>query len=52
MVYQIKDGSNRRFWFCFSITLACVVLALEEMSWGERIFKIQSPKIFLENSDQ
>ena len=30
----------------------CLVSALEEISWGQRIFRIPSPEFFLENSSQ
>jgi hypothetical protein len=30
----------------------CVLFALEEISWGQRIFRIKSPDFFLENSSQ
>jgi hypothetical protein len=30
----------------------CLLSALEEISWGQRIFRIQSPEFFLENSSQ
>lgn len=30
----------------------CLLSALEEISWGQRIFRIKSPEFFLENSSQ
>ena len=50
--YQLRDRSNRRFWFYILFGAACVLFALEEMSWGQRIFGIESPQFFMENSDQ
>jgi hypothetical protein len=32
--------------------VSCVLFALEEISWGQRIFRILSPEFFLENSSQ
>jgi hypothetical protein len=52
MAYQIKDRSDRRFWFYTLFAVACVLFAFEEMSWGQRILEIQSPQFFLEHSDQ
>jgi hypothetical protein len=47
-----RNQLDRKFWFYLIFALACVIFALEEMSWGQRIFNIQSPEFFLENSDQ
>src|SRR3981189_2528302 len=30
----------------------CVLSALEEISWGQRLFRIESPRFFLENNSQ
>jgi hypothetical protein len=32
--------------------IACILFALEEISWGQRIFGIESTEFFLKNSDQ
>lgn len=49
---QIKNRSDPRFWFFMIFAFVCVLSVLEEISWGQRIFDIQSPQFFLENSDQ
>jgi hypothetical protein len=44
---------RKRFILFFGVFgVFCVVSALEEMSWGQRIFHIKSPRFFLENSSQ
>jgi len=39
-------------WFYIGLSLFCFVVAMEEISWGQRLFGFQSPKYFLENNYQ
>ena len=39
-------------WFFFAFGLFCLFVALEEISWGQRLFSLTSPEYFLGNSDQ
>ena len=39
-------------WFQVGVALFCLVVALEEISWGQRIFAYQPPVYFLENNFQ
>ncbi len=43
---------NRFIWFYLIFGLACFLFALEEISWGQRIFGLESANFFVENSDQ
>jgi hypothetical protein len=46
-------GSKKRSeWFYLLFGIGCILFALEEISWGQRIFGIESTKFFMENSDQ
>ena len=54
-VYQIvliKLKSTSIPIFLILMTAACLVFALEEISWGQRIFNVESPEYFIEHSDQ
>lgn len=50
--FQAFKHRDRRAWFYFLLGVACLFFALEEISWGQRIFGVQSTEFFLENSDQ
>ena len=43
---------KRTEWFFLLFGIGCMLFALEEISWGQRIFGIESTSFFLENSDQ
>ena len=47
----IRHGNQSR-WFYMFFSLACFLFALEEISWGQRIFGLESTQFFVENSDQ
>ena len=51
-VYLALRNKERFPWFYLLFGVACLLFALEEISWGQRIFGIESTKFFLENSDQ
>ena len=58
MVLAIIHGLNTRrrdslnVWFFVLFAAACVFFAIEEISWGQRIFGLESPEYFVEHSDQ
>ncbi len=39
-------------WFQFGVALFCVVVAMEEISWGQRVFAYRPPVYFLEHNFQ
>jgi hypothetical protein len=43
-------GSCRRFWV--GVALLCMLAAIEEISWGQRVIQVPSPGFFVRNSDQ
>lgn len=47
---------NNRFkdfqWFYIGLSLFCFLVAMEEISWGQRIFGYRPPSYFLENNYQ
>ena len=47
-----RKNQQPNFWFFLIFSLACLLCALEEISWGQRIFDIQSSEFFLEHNDQ
>jgi hypothetical protein len=40
------------YWFLILLAGACFLFALEEISWGQRFFNLESPEFFIEHSDQ
>jgi hypothetical protein len=49
---KIKPGMRQYLWFFVLYALACSLFAIEEISWGQRIFNVKSPEYFVEHSDQ
>lgn len=47
-----KRGSRAYVWFFTLMVIACCFFALEEISWGQRIFRFVPSDFFLEHSDQ
>jgi hypothetical protein len=45
-------SKKRSEWFYLLFGIGCILFALEEISWGQRIFGLESTNFFLENSDQ
>lgn len=48
--FKLKDHKSRLFFLLFAIF--CLLSALEEISWGQRVFNIASNDFFIENSSQ
>lgn len=56
-VFFARAGISRREerpwpWFLVGLTAFCVLVALEEISWGQRLFGYTPPRYFLENNFQ
>ena len=49
---HIWRGQRTFHWFFFAFGVFCLVMGLEEISWGQRVFAITPPEFFLGNSDQ
>ncbi|NJN84068.1 MAG: hypothetical protein HC802_18545 [Caldilineaceae bacterium] len=49
---QIRQQQGLYDWFFFAFAAFCFVVALEEISWGQRVLDFQSPELFLTKSDQ
>ena len=47
-----KRRSRPHMWFVLLFAVACIFFAIEEISWGQRIFGLESPEYFVEHSDQ
>ena len=46
------ERNRRRAWVCAALAVGCAFVALEEISWGQRIFEIANPDFFVRYSDQ
>jgi hypothetical protein len=49
---RLRRSAGRGFWFFTLFFVMCMLGAMEEISWGQRILGIESPEFFLEHSDQ
>lgn len=46
-------GSDRpAAWFGLLLSFGCFMVAMEEVSWGQRIFSLETPSLFLEQNSQ
>jgi len=50
--YRLRGSGDRRLWFFWAFAAGAVLAGLEEISFGQRIFGLESPDFFLEHSDQ
>lgn len=50
--FMARKAGSRYFWFYVLFGIACLVFGMEEISWGQRIFAIESSDFFMANSDQ
>ncbi len=50
-VYQ-RRATGALPWFLFGVAAFCVVVAMEEISWGQRVFAYRPPVYFLEHNFQ
>ena len=49
---QVRTKHELYFLFFLIFSICCILFAFEEISWGQRVFNIESPDFFRENSDQ
>ncbi len=49
---QILRRDRQFQWFFFAFGFFCLLMAFEEISWGQRLFSLTPPEYFLGNSDQ
>lgn len=49
---KARRERHKSFWFFTLFAVFFFFFAMEEISWGQRIFEIESPLFFLINSDQ
>jgi len=47
-----KRKKNPAAYFLFLFSLACLLFAMEEISWGQRVFNLEVGEYFMEHSDQ
>jgi hypothetical protein len=54
LVITAKIRKDRKYyhWFFIAFFAFCLLGALEEMSWGQRVVGVDSPEFFVEHSDQ
>ena len=52
LAIRAQRSYSRYFWFYAAFAVVCLLFALEEISWGQRIIGVNSPRFFLEYSDQ
>ena len=52
LAWRARRVRHKSFWFLALFALFFVLFAMEEISWGQRIFQVESTQFFLENSDQ
>ncbi len=50
-IYQ-RRATGQLPWFLFGVAVFCVVVAMEEISWGQRVFAYRPPVYFLEHNFQ
>ena len=49
---RIRKTNKYYFWFFIVFCIFCIFAGLEEISWGQRVFDVDSPKFFMKYSDQ
>ncbi|HEY0056641.1 MAG TPA: hypothetical protein VGB63_14905 [Pedobacter sp.] len=52
LAYKIKIKYNYYHWFFISFSAFCVLAGFEEISWGQRVFQVESTEFFKTYSDQ
>ena len=50
--YKLKKKGRQVACFYLGLSLAAFFVAMEEISWGQRIFKIKTPQFFVKNNYQ
>jgi len=49
---KTRRDANSKYIFFIIVAIACILFALEEISWAQRIFGVESPTYFIEHNDQ
>ena len=49
---EIRHQKAYTEWFFVGFAIFCILVAFEEISWGERVFRLQPPEFFDTYSDQ
>lgn len=49
---RLRGSGDVRRWFFIAFCLGSLFSGFEEISWGQRLFGIESPEFFMERSDQ
>jgi hypothetical protein len=49
---RARQGVPKYTWFYVLMGVGLILFALEEISWGQRVFGVRSTEFFLENSNQ
>jgi hypothetical protein len=49
---KARTRSDHYGWFFVIFAVVCIFFAIEEISWGQRIFGLEVSEFFLNNSDQ
>jgi len=52
LAWRARQAELNTYWFFVLLGIFFILFAMEEISWGQRIFQIESPDFFLVNSDQ
>jgi hypothetical protein len=50
-VPKMRSVGDRRLWFLVLFAVGCILAGFEEISWGQRVFNLESTEFFLEHSD-
>ena len=48
---RMRRRGDRRFWFLLMFSAGSLLAGLEEISWGQRVFGLESTGFFLDHSD-
>lgn len=52
LAFHGRRFQGMRNWFFILFGLFCILCALEEISWGQRVVGVKTPEFFLKHSDQ
>ncbi|MBC7913440.1 MAG: hypothetical protein H7Y07_04885 [Pyrinomonadaceae bacterium] len=52
LAYRIKNRNNYFHWFFILFAGFCILAGFEEISWGQRVFGVETTEFFQKHSDQ
>ena len=52
MAIRLRARRDVRLWFFVAFCIGSLLAGLEEISWGQRVFGVESPEFFLQASSQ